>query len=266
MLLALALLGGCGRVECTSHEQVLESSGSSQLTCGQVEVAYRYGEALAARPLSAKHRGRIQSDLARAFGADPEGVLSSLEAAGAVVDELRPLRGLEAAERRSTRVWELTHDQGPLAALPEAQGRIVHVVAVWTSDEAERLSLTEMDIEGWIYYGSLCREVQSAPTLRLSVADRVHVYKQLRERFDAASRPEQVAMVSLGAFWEPVKDAWSMASFEQQQGWIAAAPLPPSMTATSLGYATSLLEGDLARHATVLHQHLGPLPLELPSD
>ncbi len=151
-----------------------------------------------------------------------------------------------------------------MATVPEAQGRVRQVVAQWTADDEERLSLSEVDIEGWILYGSLCREAQGAPVLKLSVADRVHVYRQLQERFQAAPREEQVAMVSLGAFWEPVRGAWSMATYKQQQGWIAAAPLPPAMTATSLGYATTLYEGDLTRHATVLHHHLGPLPLHLP--
>ena len=83
----------------------------------------------------------------------------------------------------------------------------------------------------------------------------------VQERFVDASRADRIALSAVGPYWPAARDAWAMATYERQQGWIATAPLPPPMTATSLGYIGALIEGDLDGLASTLHEHLGPLPL-----
>jgi hypothetical protein len=78
------------------------------------------------------------------------------------------------------------------------------------------------------------------------------------DRFSTGSRADKVAIAALGPIWGSVKERWQSASYDQQQAWIAAAPLPPPMTATSLGYADAIFAGDVARHVQVLNEVLGP--------
>jgi len=81
------------------------------------------------------------------------------------------------------------------------------------------------------------------------------------DRYDAGSREEKVALSAIGAFWPEVRKVWRAVPYERQQAWVAAAPLPPPMVATSKGYLSTLLEGNVAAHARVLHESLGPFHL-----
>ena len=66
------------------------------------------------------------------------------------------------------------------------------------------------------------------------------------------------ALAAFGPIWPDVRDRWQGADYEKQQAWIQAAPRPPKLDASSLGYLEAVLEGDLTGHAKVLHAQLGP--------
>jgi len=88
------------------------------------------------------------------------------------------------------------------------------------------------------------------------------VYRDLRVRFRQAEPADQIALVAIGPFWQGIAARWQAASYEQQQAWARAAPLPPPMTASSLVYAEAVFDLPLARSAATLHEHLGPLRLD----
>jgi hypothetical protein len=94
--------------------------------------------------------------------------------------------------------------------------------------------------------------------LRISVADRVAVYRMLVDRFTTGTRSDRIGMSAIGGYWPAIRAAWIEASYVDQREWIGAAPLPPPMTATSLGYAEAVFAGDVAAHAQVAIEHLGP--------
>jgi len=260
----LALLGyNSGTVECTDPGVAVAQADSKTLTCGDVQRAEDYVELLAGRPVTRGMAEGLQRGLAASFKADPAQTARRLDRADAVVKDLKVARGLQAAEKRSTLLWNTLY--GDAAVFDGAvHSTLDQHVAVWGRDDEQKLVLTEMDIEGWIFYASLCREVQSGGAITMSVGSRVGIYNDVRERFDYAGRDEQIAMTAMGPFWAGVKVAWADASYERQQAWVAAAPLPPPMNATSMGYLGSVLESDLARHAHVLHEQLGPLSLGSP--
>lgn len=264
-LLALAPLSGCFMFSpsavCTEPGQDLVA-GASPLSCAEAEVAVRYVNVLAGRPMERADRNLILKDLAAAWPADPDGVRGTLEGLSATVQELGALRGLEAAEARSRTAWEDLNAESHLDPFPQARRVLSRRVAVWASDEEQRLVLTESDIEGWISYASLCREVQHGGPLRLSVAQREGVYRDLRVRFKSLDREDQIAMAAMGPFWAGITHRWKAASYEEQQGWVQAAPLPPSMTATSLGYAEVVFGISPRASATALHDSLGPFRLD----
>ncbi len=261
-MLALLVLFACSSdIDCADPAAPVVD-GPEPLTCSAASAPIHYLDLLAARSMPKGDRQLILKHVRSAWRSDPAATrawLAEIRAAGA---ELEVLWGLPGAERRATRVWEAANGRG---VIDEDDGGTWSVqsraLAVWSEDEGDKLALTEADIEGWILYGSLCREVQGGGVLRLSVADRVTVYRMIQERFDDATREERIALAAMGPYWRAVKDAWAVATYEQQQGWIAAAPLPPPMTATSLGYIGALIDGRVAGHAEQLHGHLGPLPL-----
>ena len=126
-------------------------------------------------------------------------------------------------------------------------GAIKGAIAAWQTHEADELVLTEMSIEAWVRYASLCREAQSAGPLRVSVAGKVDLYRQLQDKFMKGTPEERAAVASLGPVWQSVRDRWGAADYERQQAWMQAAPLPPPMEADSVGYATALFSGNLPR-------------------
>ncbi|MBN2798845.1 MAG: hypothetical protein JXX28_06815 [Deltaproteobacteria bacterium] len=258
----LALLAACGGVDCAATPTAaLAQAGDATLTCAEAGEAQRAVEQLAARRLTAAQSRDLRAALTAAWSREPAAWEQRLAQARAAREALAEEQGLEAAASRSHALWEALHGEGPLGADPDVRVVVRLAAAPWAQDDAQQLVLSEMDIEGWIFYASLCREVQGGGTLRLSVADRVMVYRRLQEAWDAAPPEDRLLLVGMGAFWEDVKSRWAAAPWEVQQRWIAAAPLPPPMNATSLGYAEALLGGDLPLHARTLHSGLGPLSL-----
>ncbi|HMV67022.1 MAG TPA: hypothetical protein PKA64_09240, partial [Myxococcota bacterium] len=161
-------------------------------------------------------------------------------------------------------VWALDHDGGALAGPAWARARavITDAVAVWSHDDAERLSLTEMDIEGWVRLASLCREVQGGPPLRVSIADRVELYHVARDRFTTGSPADRRALVAVGPYWSQVRNVWKAAAAERQQAWISRAPLPPPMTTESSGYFKAVLGGDVEGLVRSVYDVLGPFRMD----
>ncbi len=259
----LLLSLGCGRtVDCSDPATPLVRAGDRILTCAEASVVPDFIEVLASRALGAGEERSVLAEVASGYASDPVATSHWLDQVRTAGRELEGLSGIRGAERRATLVWEAVSDEGVIGpshpASHDAQGR---ALAVWTRDDAEKLALAEMDIEGWIRYGSLCREVQGGGTLRISVADRVTVYRMVVDTFDGGDRAEQVGLTAIGPYWETIQDAWKLASYETQQAWIQHAPLPPPMTATSLAYQEAVLDRSPARHAAVLHEVLGPLPM-----
>ena len=167
--------------------------------------------------------------------------------------------GLGGAEGRAAAVYAAWAGTSLIApARAELWGVQNRALAVWARHDGDRLALTEADIEGWIRYASLCREAQGGTVLRISVADRVTVYRMLVDRFSTGSRADRIGLAAIGGYWTQVRDAWGSASYSVQRGWIDRAPLPPPMTASSLGYAEAVSEGDVSAHARVLIEQLGP--------
>jgi hypothetical protein len=261
----LALAGCTTTPTCTSGDVVLAEHAGESFACRDAGVAHDWLERLAGRPLASGDAPVVDRAIAEAFRADPNATRTWLAEMARRDDALAALRDLAGAEARSTAVHEaqagrsLVDDSRP--ALWTVQKR---ALAVWAHDDADRLALTEADVEGWIRYASLCREAQGGVPLRISVADRVAVYRMLVDRFGAGSRPEKIALSAVGGWWTQIDKAWAAASYEDQRAWIAAAPLPPPMTATSLGYAEAVFQGDVVSHARVLAERFGPFrPTEL---
>ncbi len=212
--------------------------------------------AMAGRPVS--KRRDIYAKTAELFKSDPEGTEAWLIEITKATSHLYGLSGFEGAEDRSHQVWLLYEDKGLITHEHPLWGSIHKAVAVWQRHEKDQLALTEADIEGWIDYGSLCREMQGAGVLRISVSDRVGVYKTLQDRWTFGTRTDRVALTAIGPYWHDVRGAWQRAPYEKQHEWGVAAPLPPPMTATSLGYMSAIAEGDLVAHASILHATIGP--------
>lgn len=259
--LLLALLG-CSygdRVTCESDEQVMAEAEGQSLTCAEAEPAIRYIELLSARPIG-RQRALALAGVRDVFEADPVAGQLWLESLEAGRMELVEHTGFAGAEARAHAVWKHVNDQG---LIREDQSRMRAAadtaLAVWNTHDDDELALTEADIEAWIRYGSLCRQMQGAGVLRISVADRVSIYNTIAERWKYGTKLDRVALASLGPYWPHAKDNFDAASYEKQQAWAKAAPLPPPMTATSLGYLQAILEGDLPGHASSIHGKLGPL-------
>lgn len=257
-MLALALLACGSGVDCSKPGALLVE-GEASLTCAQGEDAVEYIELLAGRPVATGDEPLALAAIAERFRADPAGThawLGEVRQAGAALEQAE---GMAGAEQRSRAVFLADAGKGLIGpdagALWSVQQR---ALAVWARDEAEQVAVAESDLEAWIRFASLCREVQGAGVLRVSVADRVGVYKGLIDRFQRGDRAAKLALGAFGAVWPQVKDRWQGASYEEQQAWIQRAPLPPPMTATSLGYADALFQGDVAGLATTFYEVLGP--------
>lgn len=261
-LLALCVLAGaCSTAAvCPSPDTVL---APGPVTCADAEVAPRWASVLASRPLLPSQRERILVALRDRGTTDAASVKAALADTQTALDALLAQQGLAAAEARSRALYDLGHGGGPLPAsrFPDAAAAALKAAAVWDSDETEKLSLGEADIEGWIFYASLCREAQGAGPLAISVSDRVKVYRMVVDRWKAADRRGKIGLSAVGPFWSSAKVAWADASYGTQQAWMRQAPLPPAMTGVSSDYVDALLHTDVAAHADVLHTRLGPLVL-----
>lgn len=260
--LLLALLGCGPQVDCSVVGADLVESDAGTLSCEEGEQVVDYIELVAGRPVPKTDATKVLKAIATRFREDPAGTrtwLAEIAGAGA---ELSRRVGLDGAEARSQRVWSVNAGKDLIGPddgdLWNVQTR---AVSVWTKDDTEQLAMTESDVEGWIRYASLCREAQGGKVLLISVADRVTVYHDVIERFDTGDRATKIALGAMGPFWAQVRDAWKAASYDEQMEWVGAAPLPPPMTATSLGYAEAVFNGNLPQHAQTLHDVLGPFPV-----
>lgn len=262
LALGASACGLGGGPACEAPTTVLAGEGATALTCADADEVATYIEVLAGREISDGDRRLVARGLVERWGADAAGTRAALDALRTTDQGLHALTGLPAAEARSAEVYSVLTGQGYVGSIDDDVKAVFdRAVAVWGRHDGDRLALTEVDVEGWIYYASLCREAQSAEPLRLSVADRVVIYRDVVTRFEGTDRAGRVAMTSLGAFWPSIKEAWSLADFEEQHAWIAKAPLPPPMVATSKGYFSALLDGDVEAHARALHESLGPFRL-----
>jgi len=247
---------------CDSPQDEL-APGSPPLTCAQAQVVLDHTQRLAGRPVGHADRNILLTDVGARYRVAPDEVRATLKTLAEQNAALERATGLEGAELRSTRAWEAITGNGPLspAAYPEANRSLRRRIAPWAQDDEEKLVLTEADIEAWIGFASLCREVQSGEPLKLSISNREQLYRDMRVRFEMEDRKGQIGMVGLGGYWPSVEDRWIAATYEQQQAWIKAATLPPPMTSRSMGYAAIVFEGDLREHAQTMHKVLGPFTL-----
>lgn len=264
-LLALGTACGASEPPCPSAQEGTLVEGADHPTCAEAEAAVTYVEALSARPLTRPQRDRLLGALKARATRDAAAVSAALAEAEAFVSSLEGSPDpVGRAVARSQHAFEATRGGGvfPESDWPDVASVLSASVSVWGRSEATKLVLTEMDVEGWIRYGSLCREIQGASPLRFSVADRVGVYRMIEDRFDELDADGQRAMVAVGPYWRSVQQRWAAASYSTQQAWKQAAPLPPPMTATSLGYLEAVVAGDIAGHTRALHAELGPLVLD----
>lgn len=257
------LFVGCSTAPlCAAEGDELAVVDGDHLTCAEADLLPRYVVRLAGRELITSDRQIAFTGVKAKFEADPAATHAWLAQAKAEGARLEGTHDRAAIADRAAAVWAAEKGEGLIHAddgdLWNLQSR---ALSVWARDDEERLALTETDIEGWIRYISLCREAQGAEPLRLSVADRVTVYNMVVQTFEAGSRDQQLALAGLGVFWPEVKERWQAATYEQQQAWIANAPMPPPMTATSLGYAEAVLQSDVVRHTAAFYANIGPFTL-----
>ncbi len=262
LALWLSILGCSSPIDCSDPASVVVEANGHTLTCQVAAYPVEWIALLAGRPVPRADRRLVLEAVRDRYRSDTAGTrawLTELAAAGA---QLERGRGLEGAEARGTAVWRaqdgtgrITDTDGVLWTVQERS------LAVWAHDDTDKLALAEADVEGWIRYASLCREAQGGTGLRISVSDRVGVYTMLQERFRSGTRADRVGLVAMGPFWDQVAGRWKAASFSTQQTWIQEAPLPPPMTATSLGYGEAVFNGPVGQHAAVLHETLGPFQL-----
>lgn len=263
-LIALFLFNtSCGllgeEIVCESKDTVLSQHSSDTLTCGDAAGVREYFQFLASRSLTANQNGRLYAGLRHRHGKNPSEVRSQIVRTRAILSESLQVHGLARAEYRSHAVWRTRMGKGPFTEAHGVEWDIFQgAVAVWARSDEQELALTEMDIEGWIRFGSLCREVQGGSPLRISIANREHIYRQMSRRFDTLKRSDQIGRVGIGMFWDAITLRWQSASYERQQSWVRVAPLPPAMNATSRAYMEAVMELPPGRSAEVLHEVLGP--------
>ncbi len=253
--------GGCGGPpECTSHEVQLATAEGATLRCADVDLLIDWTTVLAGRPVQEGLRRSLRSGLLEVFGDAPRDFDRLRARLTADLAQLEGGEGLDAGLRRSALAYRALN--GP-DALPDGAARraLRAAIAPWGEHPAEGLLLSEIDIEGWVFYASLAHEVQGRGPLRLSVGDRLAVYRQVQDRFRSGSAADRRALVGFGAFWWSARERWAAASFEQQQTWGASAPLPNPPPDLPLAYLDAMLAGPVDAHAGTFHELIGPLRL-----
>jgi hypothetical protein len=253
----LALGAACGRSEplCAEPGDAL----TPELACAALDPARGYAEHLAARPLSGPPYQRFLEAWKSAAESDLAGVRAGLAAiveqtAGADADVF------EIARRRAHESWLVVHGRGALAGLEGPREHVRKHIGAWKVDDTHELVVSENDIEGWLRYGSLCREVQGGSALKVSMADKVGLYRAADRFYDEADLESRIAFVALGGAWLTMREAWLGASYEQQQAWIEDAPLPGPMFGTSHEYFDAVLAAGRAHtHADAWIDHFGAL-------
>ena len=261
MFILLQLLGcGASTTSSCADDSAFVRSAAGELSCARAKIPTRWIRVLAghALPKGATEQG-ITAVLAR-HAADPAGTERWLDTLAAEARAIEATPGLPGAELRSQAVWRAVAGEGPLTIVDADLGTMVaSALSIRARDDGEKLALTENDVESWIKYASLCHEAQGSGVLRLSVAAKVDIYGMVQQRFEHGDRAEMIAIAAFGPAWEHVVDRWKAASYDEQQAWIAEAPLPPPMSATSLGYVDAVIEGDVVSAAHAIHRRFGPL-------
>ncbi len=247
---------------CATPSEVLVAGDADALSCADIDTVVGWVELLASRSIGEREVELVRNDWTRRYTRDSTATRSAVTELSSQTASLLALRGFEGSEARADFVWS---SAGGETRLGDADSTSVDVLqralAPWSTDTDHKLILTEMDIEGWIKYASLCREIQGGSPLTLSVADRVVLYSQIVAAFEGKSREEQLSVLSMGPVWPSMQERWPGVTYEIQQVWVEAAPLPGPMTATSLGYSSAVFDEDLRSHAVALHNAMGSLPL-----
>ena len=248
---------------CEGSSDVLVD-GAQPLSCDDAMVAVTYVSMTAGRRTGKADRNLILGDIKAIYSADPDFTRTALNDAAQAVARMKSVSGMEAARARSEEAYRAVTENGPLSSdrTPAARDSLKRRVAPWLVDHETQLVLDESDIEGWIRYASLCREVQSGGPLKLSINNREQVYREVKRGFEDGSEQQKEGWIAFGGFWNTIEDRWRAATYEEQQAWIQVAPLPPPMTGTSMGYASVIFEGDARQHAATFHEKLGPLKLD----
>jgi hypothetical protein len=258
----LSALVGCSSTPenpCPDDATVLVESDGDALTCAQAKIPTRYIRVLAGRPLPAGTTAKGVLHVKERFLADPDATTTWLQSMAKAAKAIETNPGLKGAELRSAEVYRAIKGTSPLGSEGVLWNLVEPALSVYATDDVEKLALTEVDMEAWITYASLCHEVQDRTVLSVSIAQRADVYQMLKERFEQGSRDEMVALASLGPVWPDIRERWQAASYEKQQAWIQAAPRPAALNASSLAYIETVVEGDLVGHARTMHAHFGPL-------
>lgn len=238
------------------------ASETDALVCADVDTVVGWVELLASRSIGERQVELVRTDWTRRYSRDPVVTRAALSELTSEAASLLALRGFEASGARADAVWVSVAGETQLGDADSTSVDVLErALAAWSTDAEHKLILTEMDIEGWIKYASLCREIQGGSPLTLSVADRVVLYQQIIGSFEAKSREQQLAVLSMGPVWPSMQERWPGVTYEIQQAWVEAAPLPGPMTATSLGYSGAVFDEDLRAHAVALHGAMGQLPL-----
>lgn len=257
--LCLATTLGCSRGEPPCADPA--ASLVDGLSCADVLESVDFVEYLAARPMPKGAHERLMETWASAAKTDVDRVRGALTRIDAFMDA-REGEAFAEAERRGSEGWRVLHGEGVLAGegLEDVREHVRKHIGVWKQDDDNRIVVSENDVEGWIRYASLGREAQGAIPLRVSMADKVGLYKAAMERFEQEDREGRLAFIAVGGGWTAARAAWMKASYETQQAWIAAAPLPPAMFGTSPEYFRAFLGVAGTRiHAEILNERLGPL-------
>lgn len=239
----------------------MAQSDSGHLQCGQVEPLLELIDLSAGRPMDGTNRGQVFKAARSAWLKDPAAVERWLAEVGGVRLEFRDLRGAEAASRRTALLHAWASGGGVFGGESPVSSILWKHVAIRAEDPADKTVLTEMDVEGWLYFASLCREAQGGNSLQISIADKLTAYRMIEERYQRSSTRERQAMSRIGPFWGPIRRTWKRATYEEQQSWIQIAPLPPPMTGTSLAYLEAVIEGPIVGLVDTLHLQLGPFEL-----
>lgn len=217
---------------------------------------------LAGRPVSATDRAILRVGLVGEARADSAASATRMQGAAAELVELEHLSGIDGARIRGERVYEALDHKGVFADAPTEVGTVLsRAVSEWARSDEERLVLGESDIEGFLRYASLCREVQGGGPLRLSIGDRGLVYQALIKRFREGTALDRSSILAIGAGFWAARGDWKAASYDRQREFAVGAPFPPPMTVTSVDYALAIVAGDLPAHAANLHATLGPLSI-----
>ena len=149
---------------------------------------------------------------------------------------------MDATKKRADLLYSWHSGAGVFGEKNKVSEELWRHVAVRVVSESDRMVLTKwMGGVGLLTCPSAARYKGGTP-LRISVADKVTTTEWLKKNSRRPIPPQRLAAAGVGAFWGEVRRRWKGATYEEQQEWIQFAPLPPPLTATSLGYFEAVLE------------------------